>query len=71
MKALFTVLLALCLLVPVAVQAQEGTKYGTFSAIKMDEDVVDHVLTEGMTSMLKYTEIIGMRILRSRFQAEI
>ena len=47
MKVLFTVVLALCLLMPVAVQAQEGTKYGTFSAIKMDEDVVDHVLTEG------------------------
>ena len=47
MRVLLSVLLALFLLVPVTVQAQEGTKYGTFSAVKMDEDVVEHVLTEG------------------------
>jgi hypothetical protein len=40
-------MLALCLFVPAAVQAQQGANPGTFSAIKMDQDVVDHVLTEG------------------------
>jgi hypothetical protein len=40
-------MLALFLLVPAAVQAQQGANPGTFSAIKMDQDVVDHVLTEG------------------------
>ena len=45
MRVLLSVMLALCLCVPAAVQAQQGA--GTFSAIKMDQDVVDHVLTEG------------------------
>jgi hypothetical protein len=40
-------MLALCLFVPATVQAQQGANPGTFSAIKMDQDVVDHVLTEG------------------------
>ncbi|NNG06736.1 MAG: hypothetical protein HKM90_03300, partial [Desulfobacteraceae bacterium] len=47
MRVLLSVLLALFLFVPVAVQAQQGANPGTFSAIKMDQDVVDHVLTEG------------------------
>lgn len=47
MKILLSVLLALFLFMPVTVQAQQGAKYGTFSAIMMDQDVVDHVLTEG------------------------
>ncbi len=45
MRVLLSVMLALCLFVPATVQAQQGA--GTFSAIKMDQDVVDHVLTEG------------------------
>lgn len=53
MKVLLTILLALFLLVPATVQAQEGTKYGTFSAIKMDQDVVEYVLTEGNDIYLK------------------
>ena len=47
MKVLVTVLLALCLLMPVAVQAQENAESETFTAIKMDEEVVDHIVTEG------------------------
>ena len=49
MRVLLSVLLALFLLVPAAVQAQQGT----FSAIKMDQNVVDHVLTEGNDIFVK------------------
>jgi len=47
MKTVLGILSALFLLMPVAVQAEQGAQYGTFSAIKMDQEVVDHVLTEG------------------------
>jgi hypothetical protein len=47
MRVLLSVMLALCLFMPATVQAQQGANPGTFSAIKMDQDVVDHVLTEG------------------------
>lgn len=47
MKVLFTFLLALFLILPAAAAAEQGTMYGTFSAIKMEQDVVEHVLTEG------------------------
>jgi hypothetical protein len=46
-------MLALFLLVPTAIQAEQGTNPGTFSAIKMDQDVVDHVLTEGNDIFVK------------------
>ncbi|UCB48882.1 MAG: hypothetical protein JSW56_17470 [Deltaproteobacteria bacterium] len=53
MRVLLSVMLALFLFVPAAVQAQQGANPGTFSAIKMDQDVVDHVLTEGNDIFVK------------------
>lgn len=55
MKALLTVLITLLFIAPATVLAQEGGKYGTFSAIKMDQDVVEHVLTEGNDIYVKVT----------------
>jgi len=47
MKVLFAFFLTLFLIVPALAAAEQGAKYGTFSAIKMEQDVVEHVLTEG------------------------
>jgi hypothetical protein len=47
MKKFFVVVLALAFLFPLAVQAQEGAKFGPFTALKMDKQVVEDVIADG------------------------
>jgi hypothetical protein len=55
-KGLFSFLLALSLLTPVSIQAQEQTQFGDFFALEMDKEVVDHVLSEGNDIYVKITK---------------
>jgi len=47
MKRFFVVVLALAFLFPIVVQAQEGTRFGPFTALKMDKQVVEGVVADG------------------------
>jgi hypothetical protein len=47
MKKSFVLVLAVAFLFPMAVQAQEGAKFGPFIALKMDKQVVEDVLVSG------------------------
>jgi hypothetical protein len=53
MKKFFVVVLALAFLFPFAAQAQEGTKFGPFTALKMDKQVVEGVVVDGDNVYLK------------------
>jgi putative heme degradation protein len=47
MKKFLILVLALAFFFPMAVQAQEGAKFGPFTALKMDKQVVQDVLVIG------------------------
>jgi hypothetical protein len=47
MRKLFVAVLAFAFLCPIAVQAQEPAKFGPFSALKMDNQVVQGVAVDG------------------------
>ena len=47
MKRFFVVLSAFAFLLSAAVQAQEGTPFGPFTALKMDQRVVEGVVVDG------------------------
>ena len=56
MKKRFVLLLALSLFVPLTVGAQSGPSYGPFSAIKMDQAVVQDVLVQDGNIYVKVAE---------------
>lgn len=47
MKKMLFAMLALMITVPLTVQAQDKTKYGPFTALKLDAQVVEDVRVEG------------------------
>ena len=47
MKKLFVTALALVLLCPIAAQAQDPARFGTFTALKMDKQVIEGVVVDG------------------------
>ncbi len=47
MKKAFVVVFALAFFLPIALQAQEGAKFGAFTALKMDKQVVEGVVADG------------------------
>lgn len=53
MKKFFVAALALVFLFPFAVPAQEGTKFGPFTALKIDKQVVEGVVVDGDSLYVK------------------
>jgi len=53
MKKFLVLVLALAFFVPFAVLAQEGMKFGPFTALKMDKQVVEGVVVEGDSVYVK------------------
>jgi putative heme degradation protein len=53
MKKFFVLVLAAAFLFPMAVQAQEGAKFGPFTALKLDKQVVEDLLVNGDNIYIK------------------
>jgi hypothetical protein len=56
MKELFLVFLISILFIPATLQAQTQTQFGDFSALSIDQEVVDHVFSEGNNIYVKPTK---------------
>jgi hypothetical protein len=56
MRKLFVAVLAFAFLCPIAVQAQESTKFGPFTALKMHKQVVEGVVVDGDNVYVKVSK---------------